>query len=967
MRGTRFGWERIAMAEKATPAQENVEETSTSARRRTTTRTTRATRSKKLAEVSPEISGAVATELEELKHEAPARTSRRAPRKKATSEALEVILPATKDEPVEVSASPFFVGSPFSVQEDSPLAAPVVAAPAMTALLFQEPDMSRARTSRRSPRSSHIEDSPREGSQGSRASEGVEDSSIPETDTASDSSSARTSRRRRTRGEESTPSPRPLSAKSEESRTKETAEENEADGSRHRRGSRGSGRTKSADESTSPTALENSSSADSSSLPQSEDMEEGVGLTRRRRRRRSGEVSDEVSALKGSTRLEAKRQRRKEGREAGRRRHSITESEYLARRESVKREMLIREQDGLNQIAVLEDDVLVEHYVARHTQVSMVGNVYLGRVQNVLPSMEAAFVDIGKGRNAVLYAGEVNWESAGLEGKPRRIEQALKSGDTVLVQVTKDPIGHKGARLTAQITLAGRHLVLVPSGAMTGISRKLPEKERQRLKKLLREIVPAEHGVIVRTAAEGASEEQLRADVERLTKDWTMIQEKSKAYKSAPTLVKGEPELAVRVVRDIFNEDFDALRVQGEDSWGTISSYVGELSPELMGRVSRWTKPKDIFTEHRVDEQLAKAFDRKVWLPSGGTLVIDRTEAMTVVDVNTGKFTGSGGTLEETVTRNNLEAAEEIVRQLRLRDIGGIIVVDFIDMVLETNRELVLRRLVECLGRDRTRHQVAEVTSLGLVQMTRKRVGQGLVEAFSTVCDECEGRGFITHTHPVERTDSGAEETTRRKKNRSERPEYEEAKRGEVKAALNSIAAAAAKGAEQSSEPPHKESAEESGETSAEEVQNSTDVKSDTHVLQATAQPRSAVASKAGRKTSTRAKAVKAHETRELGDQKGAASLEELKVDEPEKARRTMKVSTAGKPKKAKASKNSGKTTEKTTSSSDMSVSTSGTSATRSRTRRVVSSGTITPGGGSSSGTASGEAHPASFILSFPA
>ncbi|MFC2267852.1 MAG: Rne/Rng family ribonuclease, partial [Peptidiphaga sp.] len=501
----------------------------------------------------------------------------------------------------------------------------------------------------------------------------------------------------------------------------------------------------------------------------------------------------------GSTRLEAKRQRRKEGREAGRRRHVITESEYLARRESVKREMLIREQDGLNQIAVLEDDVLVEHYVARHTQVSMVGNVYLGRVQNVLPSMEAAFVDIGKGRNAVLYAGEVNWEAAGLEGKPRRIEQALKSGDVIMVQVTKDPIGHKGARLTAQITLAGRHLVLVPSGAMTGISRKLPDKERQRLKRLLRELIPSEHGVIVRTAAEGASEEQLRADVERLTKTWEDIRAKAKNVKSAPTLLKGEPELAVRVVRDVFNEDFLSLRIQGAGAWKTISGYVRELSPELTERLEHWTGATDIFVKYRVDEQLAKAFDRKVWLPSGGTLIIDRTEAMTVIDVNTGKFTGSGGTLEETVTRNNLEAAEEIVRQLRLRDIGGIIVIDFIDMVLEANRELVLRRLVECLGRDRTRHQVAEVTSLGLVQMTRKRVGQGLVEAFSTVCQTCEGRGFITHAHPVERNESGSGRSSRKAKAEAR---TEESKRHEVKDALNSIAAAASKHDEDPQTPP---------------------------------------------------------------------------------------------------------------------------------------------------------------------
>ncbi|MDU0347802.1 Rne/Rng family ribonuclease, partial [Actinomyces sp. MRS3W] len=440
---------------------------------------------------------------------------------------------------------------------------------------------------------------------------------------------------------------------------------------------------------------------------------------------------------------------------AGRRRPIVTEAEFLARRESVDRQMVVREQDGLNQIAVLEDGLLVEHYVARHTQTSLVGNVYVGRVQNVLPSMEAAFVDIGKGRNAVLYAGEVNWDAAGMEGKPRRIEDALSSGDTVLVQVTKDPIGHKGARLTSQITLAGRYLVLVPGGTMTGISRKLPDTERNRLKKILKRIVPDDAGVIVRTAAEGAGEEQLADDIKRLVAQWESIDKKSsqvlKGSGKAPVLLKAEPELAVRVVRDVFNEDFRKLIVQGPDAWKTISSYVGDLSPELTERLEHWVSPEDVFTAHRIDEQLAKGFDRKVWLPSGGTLIIDRTEAMTVIDVNTGRFTGGAdGTLEETITRNNLEAAEEIVRQLRLRDIGGMVVIDFVDMVLESNRDLVLRRLVECLGRDRTRHQVTEVTSLGLVQMTRKRVGQGLVEAFSTPCECCGGRGFIVHENPVE-------------------------------------------------------------------------------------------------------------------------------------------------------------------------------------------------------------------------
>ena len=557
-------------------------------------------------------------------------------------------------------------------------------------------------------------------------------------------------------------------ATQDESTDVSTAEEDEENGRksvRRRRGGRGRrSRVREEEEETTTSASSpEEAEADAQASEESSEEEEGgeSGSLRRRRRRRTRtrsdearDVKDEVTALKGSTRLEAKRQRRREGRAAGRRRPIVTEAEFLARRESVDRQMIVREKDGLNQIAVLEDDMLVEHYVARHTQTSMVGNVYIGRVQNVLPSMEAAFVDLGKGRNAVLYAGEVNWDAAGLEGKPRRIEDALKSGDTVVVQVTKDPIGHKGARLTSQITLAGRHLVLVPGGSMTGISRKLPDTERGRLKRILKQVVPAGHGVIVRTAAEGATEEQLAADVQRLTAQWEQIQKKVEAVNrgsgKAPLLLKGEPELALRVVRDVFSEDFRKLIVSGSKAWQTISEYVTELSPELADRLEHWVSPVDVFTTYRVEEQLAKAFDRKVWLPSGGTLVIDRTEAMTVIDVNTGRFTGAGGTLEETVTRNNLEAAEEIVRQLRLRDIGGMVVIDFVDMVLESNRDLVLRRLIECLGRDRTRHQVTEVTSLGLVQMTRKRVGQGLVEAFSTPCEHCNGRGFIVHDAPVE-------------------------------------------------------------------------------------------------------------------------------------------------------------------------------------------------------------------------
>jgi len=440
-------------------------------------------------------------------------------------------------------------------------------------------------------------------------------------------------------------------------------------------------------------------------------------------------------------------------RENRRRGTILTDAEFLARRESVDREMLVRQQGDRTQIAILEDNILVEHYVNKNSNISYVGNVYLGKVQNVLPSMEAAFVDIGKGRNAVLYAGEVNWDESGLaDNKERKIERVLKTGQSVLVQVTKDPIGQKGARLTSQISLPGRYLVYVPGGGMSGISRRLPESERTRLKDILKGLITDDEGVIVRTAAEGASDEELTRDVVRLKAQWDDIKKKSESSSTnAPTLLYGEPDLAIRVIRDIFNEDFRKLTVQGGNAWDDINNYLGHIAPELMTKVEKWSGSKDLFTENRVDEQLAKALDRKVYLPSGGSLVIDRTEAMVVIDVNTGKFIGKGGNLEETVTKNNLEAAEEIARQLRLRDLGGIIVIDFIDMVLESNREQVLRRLVECLGRDRTKHQVAEVTSLGLVQMTRKRVGQGLIEAFSTTCESCAGRGIHVHMEPVEK------------------------------------------------------------------------------------------------------------------------------------------------------------------------------------------------------------------------
>jgi len=502
------------------------------------------------------------------------------------------------------------------------------------------------------------------------------------------------------------------------------------------------------------------------------------GTVRRRSRRRPGEeprdgddapntvvrvrqprpepvLSNEPTRVKGSTRLEAKKQRRRDGRDAGRRRPVITESEFLARRESVDRVMVVRSRDNRIQIAVLEDGVLVEHYVAKSSDMSLIGNVYLGRVQNVLPSMEAAFVDIGRGRNAVLYSGEVDWDAAAAESsegknQARRIELALKPGDKVLVQVTKDPVGHKGARLTSQVSLPGRYLVYVPNGSMNGISRKLPDTERARLKKILKEVLPENTGVIVRTAAEGATEEQLTLDVQRLTMQWAEISHLVETAQ-APVLLHSEPDLLVKIIRDVFNEDFHKLVISGSDAQETIEAYLRSVAPDLIDRVQTFEGTNDPFDEYRVSEQIEKALDRKVWLPSGGSLVIDRTEAMTVVDVNTGKFVGSGGNLEETVTKNNLEAAEEIVRQLRLRDIGGIIVVDFIDMVLESNRDLVLRRLVECLSRDRTKHQVAEVTSLGLVQMTRKKLGLGLLETFSEPCEHCAGRGIIVHHDPVTR------------------------------------------------------------------------------------------------------------------------------------------------------------------------------------------------------------------------
>ena len=548
----------------------------------------------------------------------------------------------------------------------------------------------------------------------------------------------------------------------------EQDEEQQVSGTRTRRRRRAKGDEEDAEKSVSTRRRHRGHEQD-----KDKDDEDEAPLTRRRRRRRGAksaegepEVSgtrrsrkqqyiDEITDVEGSTRLEAKKQRRRDNRRERSRQSQLVEQDFLARRENVNRLMVVREKEHHTQISVIEDDILVEHYVSDIQEVSTVGNIYLGRVQNVLPSMEAAFVDIGQARNGVLYAGEVNWDSTRLEGQPRRIELAFKSGDPVLVQVTKDPIGHKGARLTSQVTLAGRFLVLVPSGGMTGVSRKLPDRERSRLKSIVSRVAPKDMGVIIRTAAEGASEEALTKDLENLQRQWSKIEDKRKEFLHGkrPKLLQGEPDVAIRVVRDIFNDDFAKLVVQGQGVYERVRNYLETMAPDLKEKLEHWDpaehQGKDVFDRWSIDSQLRKGMERQVYLPSGGSLVIDRTEAMTTIDVNTGRFIGKGKSLEETVTRCNLEASEEIARQLRLRDIGGMIMIDYVDMVMPANRDLVLRRLVECLARDRTKHQVAEVTSLGLVQMTRKRVGQGLVEAFSEECPTCHGRGFILHDKPT--------------------------------------------------------------------------------------------------------------------------------------------------------------------------------------------------------------------------
>ena len=404
--------------------------------------------------------------------------------------------------------------------------------------------------------------------------------------------------------------------------------------------------------------------------------------------------------------------------------------------------MLVHADPRGTQIGVLEEGEIVEHYVTRSHDRSIVGNVYLGRVQNVLPGMEASFVDVGEARNGVLYAGEVG--IAGDEGdEVPRIETVLKPGQSILVQVTKDPMRSKGARLTALVSIAGRHLVLVPNADSIGVSRRLPDRERARLRDIANALKPAGHGLIVRTAAEGASRSDIERDLERLIHVWDEISSKA-ARSKAPSLIYEEPELELRVIRDLFNRDIARCVVDDRELESVLRAYIRQTTPDLDHRLELYEGQLPIFEEHRVLEQIRKSLDRRVWLPSGGHIVIDRTEAMTVIDVNTGKFVGKK-TLEETVFKTNMEAAVEVARQLRLRDIGGIIVVDFIDMEILENRDEVIKSFRKELERDRTRTQVFDISQLGLVQMTRKNVSTGIVEAFSDPCPHCEGRGLLIH------------------------------------------------------------------------------------------------------------------------------------------------------------------------------------------------------------------------------
>ncbi|CAN5613078.1 hypothetical protein BH24ACT15_BH24ACT15_22660 [soil metagenome] len=431
-----------------------------------------------------------------------------------------------------------------------------------------------------------------------------------------------------------------------------------------------------------------------------------------------------------STRMTARSQR-----SGGRRRVPTVSAETRrAVAESPPKRMLVTVGTERTQIAVLEERNLVEHYVTQASEASYVGNIYKGRVQNVLPGMEAAFVDIGKGRNGVLYAGEVNYDEADRDGGLPRIERALKPGQEVLVQVTKDPMGTKGARLTQHLSLAGRYCVLAPGDDMLGISRKLPDEQRDRLRKVLKAIKPEGYGLIVRTAAESADADQLQADVERLVKRWEAVQAKGEEAKPLESIYS-EPQLVLRVIRDVFGPEHTQLIINDAELADQVRDYLREVSPEHVDKVVTYEGSDRLFDAYEVTTQIRRALEKKVWLKSGGYLIVEKTEAMWVIDVNTGKFVGKDN-LEETVLRNNIEAAEEIAKQLRLRDMGGIIVIDFVDMIVPANRDEVLKRFKRELARDKTKSRVMEISKLGLVQMTRKNVSKGLMESFTEETDD---------------------------------------------------------------------------------------------------------------------------------------------------------------------------------------------------------------------------------------
>ncbi len=451
---------------------------------------------------------------------------------------------------------------------------------------------------------------------------------------------------------------------------------------------------------------------------------------RRKRTARAGRSTGQGRGATTEATTESRRGRERNGKPVGR---------YL---------MCVQVRPEVAQVAVLEGRNLIEHYVSRPADdISQIhGNIYLGRVQNVLPGMEAAFVDIATPKNAVLYRGDVQYDAEDIEerGEPARIEDILRARQLIVCQVTKNPIGAKGARLTQEVSLPGRFVVLIPNSKTYGISKRLPDDVRKRLRGILDRVKPAQHGLIVRTAAEHATEDELRADMTLLLDQWEQIAAQAASAKQ-PTLLYREPELAVRVIREEFNADYRGVIIDDQRLYEEVKAYIGAFNPELADRVEyydRETEGLSLFEHSHVHEQVHKALDRKVWLPSGGSLIVEHTEALTVIDVNTGKNVGTSS-LEETVFHNNMEAAEEIAKQLRLRDIGGIIVIDFIDMEQRENRAKVVEAFRNALSRDKTRSQVFDISDLGLVEMTRKRIGEGLLTEFSEICPNCEGRGVI--------------------------------------------------------------------------------------------------------------------------------------------------------------------------------------------------------------------------------